>query len=114
MISEPIHVTDEAFEKVVLQSEIPVLVDFWAPWCGPCRMIAPVLEKFAKEFEGKILIAKVNTDENSENAMKYGVRGIPTLLFIANGKVAHSQVGVVPEPHLRDMVNEFLGVAEEA
>jgi len=111
MISEPIHVTDAAFEKTVLQSPIPVVVDFWAPWCGPCKMIAPVLEKLAKEYAGKLIVAKVNTDENSEWAMKYGVQGIPTLLFVANGKVLHTQVGFRGEAVLRTAVAQLVEVA---
>ncbi len=114
MIEEPIHVTDNAFEKTVLQSPVPVIVDFWAPWCGPCRMVAPVLEKLAKENAGKVLIAKVNTDENPEWAMKYQVQGIPTMLFVANGKVVHRQVGALPEPMLREIVTEFLDVVKQA
>jgi len=108
MIEEPIHVTDAAFEKSVLQSQLPVIVDFWAPWCGPCRMVAPILEKIAKEYAGKLVVSKVNTDENGEWATKFGVQGIPTMLFVAGGKVVHQQVGAVPEPFLRDMVDEFL------
>jgi len=108
MFSEPIHVTDAAFEKTVLQSTLPVIVDFWAPWCGPCRMVAPILDKIATEYAGKLIVSKVNTDENSEWATKYGVQGIPTMLFVAGGKVVHQQVGAVPEPYLRDMVDEFL------
>lgn len=110
MINEPVHVTDQAFEKTVLQSQIPVIVDFWAPWCGPCRMIGPALEKIAKEYEGKLLVAKVNTDESSEYAMKYGVQGIPTMLFISGGKVIHRQVGALPEPNIRAVVDQFLEV----
>jgi len=113
MINEPVHVTDQTFEKTVLQSPIPVIVDFWAPWCGPCRMIGPVLEKIAKEYEGKLLVAKVNTDESSEYAMKYGVQGIPTMLFIFGGKVIHRQVGALPEPNIRAVVSQFLEVVSE-
>ena len=112
MISEPINVTDAAFEKTVLQSELPVVVDFWAPWCGPCRMDGPILEKLAKELEGKVIIAKVNTDEDPQWAQKYGVQGIPTMLFVSEGKVAHRQVGALPEGMLRDAVNQFLEVAQ--
>jgi len=112
MINEPIHVTDAAFEKTVLQSSLPVVVDFWAPWCAPCRMVAPILDKLAKEMEGKVLIAKVNTDEDSQWSQKYGVQGIPTMLFIANGKIIHRQVGALPEGMLRDTITQFLEVAK--
>jgi thioredoxin 1 len=111
MISEPIHVTDAAFEKTVLQSTTPVVVDFWAPWCGPCKMVGPILDKLAAEFAGKVLIAKVNTDENPQWAQQYGVQGIPTMLFIAGGKVVHRQVGALPERMLRETVRQFLEVA---
>jgi thioredoxin 1 len=111
MISEPIHVTDAAFEKNVLQSNIPVVVDFWAPWCGPCKMVAPILDKLAAEFAGKVVIAKVNTDEHPQWAGQYGVQGIPTMLFIAGGKVVHRQVGALPERMLREAINQFLEVA---
>jgi thioredoxin 1 len=113
MVQEPIHVSDATFEKSVLQSALPVVVDFWAPWCGPCRMVAPILDKFARDYAGRLLVAKVNTDDNPQWAERYGVRGIPTMLFVANGKVIHQQVGVVPEPYLKDMVEELLGVAAE-
>jgi len=114
MSSEPIHVTDAAFEKTVLQSPVPVIVDFWAPWCGPCKMIAPILDKLAKEYEGKVVIAKVNTDENPEWMMKYGIQGIPTMLFVAGGKIVHRQVGALPERMLRDTVTQFLEVAGQS
>ena len=111
-MSEPIHVTDAAFEKTVLQAELPVVVDFWAPWCGPCKMVGPILDKFAKEYEGKMIIAKVNTDDDSEWAQKFGVQGIPTMLFVNKGEVVHQQVGAMPEPTLRTMVDQFLNVIE--
>jgi thioredoxin 1 len=110
MINEPVHVTDAAFEKTVLQSSVPVIVDFWAPWCGPCKMVAPVLDKIARENAGKVIVAKVNTDENPEWAMKYGVQGIPTMLFVAGGKIVHRQTGALPEPILRTIVTQFLEV----
>lgn len=113
MNGEPIHVTDEAFESKVLESEIPTLVDFWAPWCNPCLMVAPILDKLAAEYDGKLQVAKVNTDEHPKWAMQYGVQGIPTMLLVANGKVVHRQVGALPEPYLRDMVEEFVGAFEE-
>jgi thioredoxin 1 len=107
-MNEPIHVTDAAFEKVVLKSTIPVIVDFWAPWCGPCRIVAPILDKIAKEHAGKLIVAKVNTDEDSEWAMKYGVQGIPTMLFFMNGKVVRTQVGALPEQMLKQVIDQFL------
>lgn len=110
MISEPVHVSDAAFEKTVLQSQIPVIVDFWAPWCGPCRMVAPILDKIAKEYSGKLLVTKVNTDEHPEWAQRYGVQGIPTMLFVAGGKVVHRQTGALPEPMLRDVLSQFMDV----
>jgi thioredoxin 1 len=114
MQTEPIHVTDAAFEKAVLQSTLPVIVDFWAPWCGPCKMVAPVLDKIAKDQAGKLIVAKVNTDENSQWAMKYNVQGIPTMLFIANGQIVHRQVGALPEPTLRNLVTQFMNVAQNS
>lgn len=110
MILEPINVTDAAFQKAVLESDLPVIVDFWAPWCGPCRMVGPILEKFAKEYSGKLIVAKINTDENAEWATKYGVQGIPTMLLVSGGKIVHRQVGALPEPMMRDLVNQFLDV----
>ncbi|EKD88352.1 MAG: hypothetical protein ACD_34C00590G0001 [uncultured bacterium] len=111
MINEPIHVTDEAFEKTVMQSPIPVIVDFWAPWCGPCKVVGPMLDRIAKDYEGKLIVAKVNTDENPQNAMKNEVQGIPTMLFVAKGKVVHRQVGALPEANLRTAVDQFLELA---
>ena len=114
MINEPIHVTDDAFEKTVLKSELPVIVDFWAPWCGPCKMIAPTLEKLAKENAGKLLVAKVNTDENPQWATQYGVQGIPTMLFVADGKIVHRQTGALPEGMMREIVTQFLDIVSKA
>tara|TARA_B100000745_G_C20052106_1_gene358835 strand:- start:9 stop:353 length:345 start_codon:yes stop_codon:yes gene_type:complete len=92
-MSEPIHVTDEAFEQEVLQSRNPVVVDFWAPWCGPCRMVGPILDDLAKQYAGKITIAKINTDDNPQRAIEYGVQGIPTILFIKGGEEVDRIVG---------------------
>jgi len=97
-----------------MQASLPVVVDFWAPWCGPCRMVAPTLDKLATEYAGKLIIAKVDTDENPEWAQKFGVQGIPTMLFVANGKLVHRQVGALPEGILRDLVGQFLDVVQTA
>ena len=113
MFSEPIHVTDEAFEKVVMQSSLPVIVDFWAPWCGPCKMVAPILDKLAQEQEGKLIVAKINTDDHNEWMQKFGIQGIPTLLFVSDGKVVHRQVGALPERMLREVVTQFLDVIKQ-
>jgi thioredoxin 1 len=111
MIKEPIIVTDDEFEESVVKADLPVVVDFWAPWCGPCKFVAPILDKLAEEYAGKIIIAKVNTDEEPDWASQYEIRGIPTMLFFADGKLIHRQVGALPEPALRDLFDQFVEVA---
>jgi thioredoxin 1 len=107
-VARPLHITDAAFEREVLHSETPVLVDFWAPWCGPCHMIAPTLDKLAREYAGRLKVVKVNVDENSHYAGLFGVQGIPTLLLVRNGRVANRLVGAQPEPILRAQVEILL------
>lgn len=113
MITETIHVRDADFETQVLKNELPVVVDFWAPWCGPCLMVAPLLDTLAQEYAGKVVIAKVNTDEDHQWAQEYGVQGIPTMIFLANGKLIHRQVGALPEPVLRDLFEQFVDIVNQ-
>ena len=100
-----IAVNDSNFEEVVLKAEHPVLVDFWAEWCGPCKMMLPIVEEISKEFEGKLVVAKVDVDSA---AGKYGIRNIPTILFFKNGEVADKQVGAVPKTTLVSKINALL------
>ncbi|WP_195576139.1 thioredoxin [Paenibacillus sp. 1001270B_150601_E10] len=104
----PIQVTDSTFDKEVLQSNLPVLVDFWAPWCGPCRMLAPELEKIAGELGGSVVVAKMNVDQYKAAAAKYQVRGIPTLLLFKQGEVVASSVGAKPASELKRWVESHL------
>ena len=94
------HVTDDTFEPEVLQSETPVLVDYWAEWCGPCKSIAPILDEVAKEYEGRLKIAKINVDENQQVPAKFGIRGIPTLMLFKNGNVEATRVGALSKSQL--------------
>ena len=102
----PKQVTDDSFDAVVLNADGPVLVDFWAEWCGPCKQIAPALEELATKMEGQVTIAKVNIDDNPMTPSKYGVRSIPTLLLFKNGEVAATKIGAVATTQLVDWVNE--------
>ncbi len=105
MSDKILHVTDETFEKEVLNAEDPVLVDYWAEWCGPCKMIAPVLEEIAEEYAGKLRIAKLNIDDNAETPPKYGIRGIPTLMLFKGGHVEATKVGAVSKSQLSAFID---------
>lgn len=108
MSDKIIHLTDGSFENDVLKAEGPILVDFWAEWCGPCKMIAPILDEIAEEFEGKLTITKLNIDQSPATAPKYGIRGIPTLLLFKNGEVAATKVGALSKGQLKDFLNANL------
>ncbi|HLS17686.1 MAG TPA: thioredoxin TrxA [Paenalcaligenes sp.] len=102
------NVTDTSFENDVLQSNTPVLVDFWAAWCGPCKAIAPILDEAANDYQNRVTIAKVNVDENPDTAAKYGVRGIPTLMLFKNGEVSETKVGALSKTQLYQFLDESL------
>ena len=103
-----LEITDSSFQEVVLQSDKPVLVDFWAPWCGPCRMLSPVIEQLHNEFEGKAVIGKVNVDDNQQIAVEYGIRSIPTLLFFKNGELVDRLTGVSPKEVIAEKLSAHL------
>ncbi len=107
-MTEPIPVTDAEFQAKVLQSPLPVIVDFWATWCTPCRAIAPTLDRMAVEYDGRLMFAKVDVDENPAFAQQFGVQGIPTLLMVYQGKEISRVVGALPEAKLKDAVVDFL------
>jgi thioredoxin 1 len=105
---EPIQIGDEQFSSMVLESPLPVVVDFWAPWCGPCRLITEILEELAREYAGRLRIVRINTDEYPDHSQRYNVIGIPTLLFFRDGELVHRHVGALPEGMLRELVAQFL------
>ncbi|MGF1541437.1 MAG: thioredoxin [Pleurocapsa sp.] len=107
-MSSAAPVTDSSFTEQVLESEVPVLVDFWAPWCGPCRMVAPVVEEIAEQYEGQVKVVKLNTDENPQVASQYGIRSIPTLMIFKGGQRVDMVVGAVPKTTLANTLEKYL------
>lgn len=107
-MSSAAPVTDSSFTEQVLESEVPVLVDFWAPWCGPCRMVAPVVDEIAEQYEGQIKVVKLNTDENPQVASQYGIRSIPTLMIFKGGQRVDMVVGAVPKTTLANTLEKYL------
>ena len=104
----PVHFTDTNFGSEVINSDLPVVVDFWATWCGPCRAIAPIVEDLAKEYVGKVKVGKLDIDENQETAIKFGVRSIPTVLFFKGGKIVDSIIGAVPKSQFVQKLNSLV------
>ena len=107
-MSSSTPVTDASFKDDVLESDVPVLVDFWAPWCGPCRMVAPVVDEIAEQYDGQIKVVKLNTDENPQVASKYGIRSIPTLMIFKGGQRVDMVVGAVPKTTLANTLEKYL------
>ena len=107
-MSEPIHVTDDEFQEKVLESPVPVVVDFWAPWCGPCKTIAPIIEEIANEYAGKLKVAKLNVDDHPATASRYGIRGIPNLIILKSGAVKEQIVGAAPKAKLVSAIEKAL------
>ena len=107
-MADLLHVSDATFEEEIIKADIPAMVDFWAEWCGPCKMVGPVVESLAKEYEGKIKIAKMDVDENRETPAKFGIRSIPTLILFKDGKVAHTIIGAVPKGDIEEELKKLL------
>ena len=106
--ADTVELSDSTFESEVLKSETPVLVDFWAPWCGPCRMLAPVVEDIATSYTGRLKVGKVNVDDNQEITVKYGIRSIPTLILFKNGKAVDQIIGAVPKSEIERIIKKAL------
>ncbi len=108
MSEKVLHISDDNFQKEVLESDKPVMVDFWASWCGPCLALAPIIDEIAETYSDKIKICKLNVDENQKTAMQYGIKGIPTILFFKNGQVVEQSVGLVPKDYLEDLIKKVI------
>ncbi len=108
MSEKVVYLSDDTFKKEVLESEKPVLVDFWASWCGPCLALTPIIDEIAEAYSDKIKVCKLNVDENQKTAMEYGIKGIPTILFFKNGQVVEQSVGLVPKDYLENLINKVI------